>query len=79
MLNHSGYACQMSKMIADWRSLWSAVPGTTDPVFPFGITQLAGYCSEGYTGDGCEKNGTPAYPPDLLDSSLQCQRLLLLQ
>ena len=49
VLNHSGYACQMSKMIADWRGLWSAVPGTTDPIFPFGITQLAGYCSEGYT------------------------------
>jgi hypothetical protein len=32
----------------DWRSLWSAVPNTTDPLFPGGVTQLAGSCSEGF-------------------------------
>lgn len=35
-------------MIEDWRSIWSAVPNTTDPQFPFGVTQLAGSCSEGF-------------------------------
>jgi hypothetical protein len=45
--NRSGYACQMASLIEDWRSIWSAVPNTTDPLFPFGVTQLAGSCSEG--------------------------------
>eukprot|EP00035_Acanthoeca_spectabilis_P017429 m.364475 g.364475 ORF g.364475 m.364475 type:complete len:272 (-) comp16654_c0_seq68:536-1351(-) len=46
--NRTGYACQMASMIEDWRSIWSAVPNTTDPQFPFGVTQLAGSCSEGF-------------------------------
>ena len=28
--------------------MWSTTPGTTDPYFPFGVTQLAGYSSEGF-------------------------------
>ena len=27
-------------MIASWRALWSATPGTTDPMFPWAIAQL---------------------------------------
>ena len=48
ILNHTGYACQMKSLIQDWRSVWSAVPNTTSPLFPFGVTQLAGSCSEGF-------------------------------
>ena len=46
--NKTGYACQMASMIADWRAIWSAIPGTTAATFPFGVTQLAGSCSEGF-------------------------------
>ena len=46
--NKTGYACQMASMISDWRAIWSAVPGTTAALFPFGVTQLAGSCSEGF-------------------------------
>jgi hypothetical protein len=45
---HSGYACQMQTLISEWRLLWSKTAGTTDPTAPFGVTQLAGYCSEGF-------------------------------
>ena len=44
----SGYACQQAAMIASWRKAWSAVPGTTDKQFPFGVTSLAGGCSEAF-------------------------------
>lgn len=27
-------------MIASWRALWSATPGTTDPLFPWALAQL---------------------------------------
>lgn len=43
-----GYACQQAAMIASWREAWSSVPGTTDKQFPFGITSLAGGCSEAF-------------------------------
>jgi hypothetical protein len=46
--NHSGYACQQQLQIAEYRRMWSTTPGTTDPYFPFGVTQLAGYSSEGF-------------------------------
>ena len=46
--NHSGYACQQQLQIAEYRRMWSVTPGTTDPMFPFGVTQLAGYSSEGF-------------------------------
>lgn len=42
----SGYACQQAAMIASWRAVFSSEPGTTDSAFPFGITSLAGGCSE---------------------------------
>ena len=44
----SGYACQQANLIASWREAFSVAPGTTDQQFPFGITSLAGGCSEGF-------------------------------
>ena len=35
-------------MISSWREAFSATPGTTDKQFPFGITSLAGGCSEAF-------------------------------
>ena len=43
----TGYACEITKMVAAWREVWSAVPGTTDPRAPFGIATLASGGSEG--------------------------------
>ena len=37
----TGYAALFPQMIADWRAIWSAVPGTTDPLAPFGFVTLA--------------------------------------
>ena len=37
----TGYACLLPRMIAQWRAVWSAVPGTTDPLAPFGLVSLA--------------------------------------
>lgn len=48
VIDHAGYACQQAAMISGWRKAFSAVPETTDPNFPFGITTLAGGCSEGF-------------------------------
>jgi hypothetical protein len=42
------YACQQAAMIRSWREVFSAVPETTDAEFPFGVTTLAGGCSEGF-------------------------------
>eukprot|EP00666_Eupelagonemidae_sp_cell4sb_P011070 gene11070-143_t len=38
-------------MVRDWRKLWSATPGTTDPVAPFGVVALptSGKEGGGYT------------------------------
>lgn len=44
----SGYACQQANLIRSWREAFSTVPGTTDRQFPFGVTSLAGGCSEGF-------------------------------
>ena len=38
---NTGYAALFPQMIADWRAIWSAVPGTTDPLAPFGFVTLA--------------------------------------
>lgn len=46
--NHSGYACQMRNLISTWRQQWSVEPGTTDPMFPFGLVTLADGTSEGH-------------------------------
>lgn len=35
-------------MIAEWRKLWSATPGTTAPTAPFGVVSLAAGGSEGH-------------------------------
>lgn len=43
-----GYACSMRNLITTWRRLWSAVPSTTDPLFPFGLVSLAAGTSEGH-------------------------------
>ena len=37
-------------MIEAWRKGWSALPGTTDPEFPFGIQTLQS--TEGSCGNG---------------------------
>ena len=48
VLNHSGYACQQALQMREYRRVWSAVPGTSSALLPFGVTQLAGYSSEGF-------------------------------
>ena len=50
VLNGSGYGCELPAMVADWRSVWSATPGTTAPLAPFGIVTLAAGGSEGHSG-----------------------------
>jgi hypothetical protein len=40
--------CQQNALIASWRAAFSAVPGTTAPDFPFGVTTLAGGGGEGF-------------------------------
>jgi hypothetical protein len=42
-----GYGCEMPKLVELWRQVWSAVPGTTDSMAPFGIVSLAAGGSEG--------------------------------
>jgi hypothetical protein len=37
----------MPKLVALWRAAWSATPGTTDPLAPFGIVTLSADDSEG--------------------------------
>ena len=43
----AGYSCSMQALVDQWRQLWSATPGTTDPAAPFGIVTLASSGSEG--------------------------------
>jgi hypothetical protein len=45
--NKAGYGCLMPTLIAAWRKVWSAVPGTTDPNAPFGLVTLSTDDSEG--------------------------------
>ena len=42
-----GYGCALGRMIAKYRARWSATPGTTDPLVPFGVVTLAAGTSEG--------------------------------
>lgn len=44
---HTGYSCLMRTLVQQFRALWSAVPGTTDPMAPFGLVTLAPSGSEG--------------------------------
>lgn len=43
----AGYSCEMAALVSQWRQLWSATAGTTDPHAPFGIVTLASSGSEG--------------------------------
>ena len=43
-----GYGCMMPTLISSWRKVWSAEPGTTDPLAPFGLVSLADGTDEGY-------------------------------
>lgn len=49
-LDGTGYGCELPAMVADWRAAWSAAPGTTDPLAPFGVATLAAGGSEGNGG-----------------------------
>ena len=42
-----GYACNQERLVDGWRSIFSATPGTTDPLAPFGVVTLASSGSEG--------------------------------
>jgi hypothetical protein len=42
-----GYACAMKQLITGYRAAWSATPGTTDPLAPFGVVALPSGGSEG--------------------------------
>ncbi len=44
----TGYGCMLPKLIESWRRVWSAEPGTTDPIAPFGIVSLADGTDEGF-------------------------------
>ena len=50
VLDRTGYACMLPALIENWRRVWSAQTGTTDPNAPFGIVQLADSTDEGW---GC--------------------------
>eukprot|EP01062_Namystynia_karyoxenos_P082620 TRINITY_DN9336_c0_g1_i1.p1 TRINITY_DN9336_c0_g1~~TRINITY_DN9336_c0_g1_i1.p1 ORF type:complete len:750 (+),score=163.08 TRINITY_DN9336_c0_g1_i1:79-2250(+) len=50
ILANAGYPCYLKTMIDSWRQAWSAVPGTTDPEFPFGVQTLQS--TEGACGGG---------------------------
>jgi len=43
----TGYACLLKNMVASFRALFSATPGTTDPLAPFGIATLPYWEAEG--------------------------------
>lgn len=47
VIANTGYACAMRQLINGWRAAWSKVPGTTDPLAPFGVVTLASSGSEG--------------------------------
>ena len=46
-LNATGYGCMEPVLINQWRSQWSVVPGTTDPLVPFGLVTLPTGTGEG--------------------------------
>lgn len=48
-LTGSGYGCELPALVRDWRAVWSANAGTTDPLAPFGIATLAKGGSEGHS------------------------------
>lgn len=50
-------------MVAHWRSAWSTVPGTTDPVFPFGFSTITDGSEEGWglNAAGLQRAQTAGY------------------
>ena len=46
-IDRSRYSCMQPRMVAQWREIWSAVDGTTDPLAPFGLVTIAPSGSEG--------------------------------
>jgi len=44
---NQGYSCLMVGLVRLWRKMWSAAPGTTDPLAPFGVVALPFSGSEG--------------------------------
>ena len=50
ILNNTGYACLERLLIKQWRSNWSVIENTTDPLFHFGLVTLAAGTSEGHEG-----------------------------
>ena len=44
----TGYACMMQTLVSSWRRVWSATPGTTDPLAPFGVASLADGTDESF-------------------------------
>ena len=47
-----GYSCLMHELIKGFRAVWSATPGTTDPLAYFGAVALPSGGSEGSDGVG---------------------------
>ena len=58
-----GYACLQQALVAGWRSVWSAEPGTTDPMAPFGIVTLASSGTEGGPNMGAMRQACVVRPP----------------
>eukprot|EP01060_Flectonema_neradi_P011037 TRINITY_DN180_c0_g1_i1.p1 TRINITY_DN180_c0_g1~~TRINITY_DN180_c0_g1_i1.p1 ORF type:complete len:608 (+),score=158.57 TRINITY_DN180_c0_g1_i1:43-1866(+) len=48
----TGYSCEVPKMVAEWRSVFSKEPGTTSPTAPFGLVTLAPSGTEGHPDIG---------------------------
>jgi hypothetical protein len=42
-----GYGCLLPALVREWRRVWSAEPGTTAPLAPFGVVSIAPGGSEG--------------------------------
>ena len=53
-------ACLMEKLVSQWRSLWSATGGTTDPLAPFGLVTLPDTGSEGGADIGSMRHAQTA-------------------
>jgi hypothetical protein len=45
---NSGYGCEMPRLVASWRKLWSVEPDTTPDTAVFGIVTLASMTDEGH-------------------------------
>ena len=76
-LDHSGYACSLAAMIRDWRAYWSATPGTTDALAPFGLFTIHPLGCEGASQIGAMRHAQTANvghaPNELLPNVLVAQ------